>query len=350
MARKTPSPESLTAAECARRTGLTVRALRVYERAGLLKPVRSSKGWRFYGPNELIRLNTIVALKGVGLSLREIRRALGSAPPALAQVLELQGRNWAARKMAADRAITMIQSALGRLKSSASLSVDELCRLLRSTEVNDMQSIVRELINQHITPEQEREWLTYWSQRHPRDVQDGQEEMVTFRAIAQDFHALMKRGAAPDSPEVQEVQERSHKAWLRSNLRQRQLEQLAWNPEVTRAWFALGGKLMARSAAPESADDAVQLEQFIHQARAASRSSKLLTPVVIEATRLRKAGASRGGAEVRRVVERYLEICRDEGVDDPALHARWIAAFGPNEVTRAGWELLAEISPAKLPG
>ena len=63
-----------------------------------------------------------------------------------------------------------------------------------------------------------------------------------------------------------------------------------------------------------------------------------------------KAGASRGGAEVRRVVERYLEICRDEGVDDPALHARWIAAFGPNEVTRAGWELLAEISPAKLPG
>jgi DNA-binding transcriptional MerR regulator len=350
MAKKTPASESLSAAECARRTGLTVRALRVYERAGLLKPARSPKGWRSYGPNELIRLNTIVALKGFGLSLREIRKSFGSSPPALAQVLELQGRNWATRKMAADRAITLIQSALARLKSSASLSVDELCQLLRSTEVNDMQAIVRELINQHITPEQEREWLTYWSQRDPKDVQDGQEEIVTFRAIAQDFHALMKRGAAPSSPEVQEVQERSHKAWLRSNLRQRQLEQLAWNPEVTRAWFALGGKLLARSAAPESATDAAQLEKFIHEARSASRSSKLLLPVVTEATRLREAGAPRGGQEARRLAARYLEICREDDVGDPALHARWVAAFGLNQATRPGWEFLAEITAAKLPG
>jgi DNA-binding transcriptional MerR regulator len=349
MPKKSPPSESLTAAECARRTGLTVRALRVYERVGLLKPARSPKGWRFYGPGELIRLNTIVALKGFGLSLREIRKAFGSSPPALAQVLELQGRNWATRKMAADRAITLIQAALTRLKSSASLSVDELCQLLRSTEVNDMQAIVRELINQHITPEQEREWLTYWSQRHPQDVQDGQQEMVTFRAIAQDFHALMKQGAAPDSPAVQEVQVRSHQAWLRSNLRQRQLEQLAWNPEVTRAWFALGGKLMARSASPESADDAAQLEQFIHEARAASKSSKLLTPVVIEATRLRKAGARPADPEARQVAKRFVQLCRDDGVGDPVLHARWVAAFGPNEATRPGWEFLAEITAAKLP-
>src|SRR5262245_24324398 len=109
-----PSAESLSAAECARRTGLTVRALRVYERAGLFKPMRSPKGWRLYGPEELIRLNTIVALKGFGLSLREVRKAFGSSPPALVEVLEMQGRNWAARKVAADRAITLIQSAIAR--------------------------------------------------------------------------------------------------------------------------------------------------------------------------------------------------------------------------------------------
>ena len=84
-----PPADALSAAECARRSGLTVRALRVYERAGLVKPKRSAKGWRLYGPDELTRLNTIVALKGFGLSLREIRKAFGSSPPALAQVLEM---------------------------------------------------------------------------------------------------------------------------------------------------------------------------------------------------------------------------------------------------------------------
>ncbi len=224
-----PTPEQMNAAECARRTGLTVRALRVYEKSGLLKPARSAKGWRSYGPDELIRLNTIVALKGFGLSLREIRKAFGSTPPALAQVLDLQARNWAARKVTADRAISLIHSAIARLKSRAVLSIDELCQLLRSTEMNDMQAIVRELINKHITPEQEREWLTYWSKRHPKDVFDA-EETAAYSAITQEYFALMKQGATPESDAVQEVVERSFKLWLKSDLRNRQLEQLAWNP------------------------------------------------------------------------------------------------------------------------
>ena len=36
--------EWLTAAECAARTGLTVRALRVYENYGLITPGRSAAG------------------------------------------------------------------------------------------------------------------------------------------------------------------------------------------------------------------------------------------------------------------------------------------------------------------
>ena len=345
MAKQNPQPaETLTAAECARRTGLTVRALRVYERAGLLKPVRSANGWRLYGPAELIRLNTIVALKGLGLALRDIRKAFGSSPPALAQVLDLQVRNWSARRMAADRAIALIGAAITKLRSRADLSIDELCDLLRSTEVNNMQAIVRELINQHITPEQEREWLTFWAQRQPRDVLAGQEEMATFAAIAQEFHALMKSGAAPDSAAVQEVEERSQRAWLASNLRQRQLEQLAWNPEVTRAWFALGGKLMARTAAPENVEDAARLETFMHQARMASRTTKLLTPIVLEAKRLTELGTPADDPDARSLAAKFAQVCEQEGMGDPAMHAGWIAAFAPNLATRPGWEYLAKIS------
>ncbi|HET7134024.1 MAG TPA: MerR family transcriptional regulator, partial [Gammaproteobacteria bacterium] len=133
MSSKSRPAAGLNAAECARRTGLTVRALRVYERAGLLKPPRSPNGWRLYGPAEIERLNIITALKGFGLTLAQIRKSFGSSPPALAAVLDMQLKTWAARRLAAERAVARLQAASARLRMRANLSVEELCELMRST-------------------------------------------------------------------------------------------------------------------------------------------------------------------------------------------------------------------------
>ena len=46
MTERDNKDEGLTAAECAVRTGLTVRALRVYEEYGLIAPKRTAGGWR----------------------------------------------------------------------------------------------------------------------------------------------------------------------------------------------------------------------------------------------------------------------------------------------------------------
>lgn len=61
-----------TASDTARRLGLTVRALRVYERHGLLRPGRTLAGWRVYGPEEMARLHQVLALKRLGLKLGQI--------------------------------------------------------------------------------------------------------------------------------------------------------------------------------------------------------------------------------------------------------------------------------------
>ena len=63
-----------------------MRALRVYERQGLIKPARSGKGWRLYGPSELQRLNIIVTLKTFGMTLAQIRSLLKTRPPPVARV------------------------------------------------------------------------------------------------------------------------------------------------------------------------------------------------------------------------------------------------------------------------
>jgi DNA-binding transcriptional MerR regulator len=337
----------LTAAECARRTGLTVRALRVYERLKLLEPARSAKGWRLYGPEELVRLNTIVALKNFGLSLAQIRKLSGDGPPALAEIFDMQLKVWAARKLAADRVIEQIHAALARLRARNPLSIDELCELLRNAEMSNLQAITRELINQHITPEQERDWLTYWAQR-PADAATSQALQASARPMMEGFLQLMRRGAAPDSPEVQALVVRSNQHWLKSGMRERQLEQLAWNPQVTRAWFALGTRLMARSVLPDDAEEAEKLRQFVHAARRESAAARAFRPLSQQAGRLLEAKESVSSAEARSLARRYTEVCREHDLGEPRVHARWIAEFAEfDAATRAKYAYLAKVVEAK---
>src|ERR1700734_2582619 len=126
----------LTSAECALRTGLTVRALRVYEKYGLITPGRSAAGWRRYGAQELLKLNEIGLLKVLGLTLKQIRDLTRRpSSPTLGQLLELQLRTWKHRRAEAERGHAIAETALQQLQAGRSLSVEELCSLIRSFEM-----------------------------------------------------------------------------------------------------------------------------------------------------------------------------------------------------------------------
>ena len=132
----------LTAAECAARTGLTVRALRVYEEYGLINPHRTAGGWRCYGKDDLIRLNTITLLKSAGLSLVQIRTVtrLNETAPSLRHVLEAQVDTWKAKRTEAERGQQIVETALTNLDTQQSLPVDELCNLVRNLVMSAPQS------------------------------------------------------------------------------------------------------------------------------------------------------------------------------------------------------------------
>jgi DNA-binding transcriptional MerR regulator len=129
--------EWLTAAECALRTGLTVRALRVYENYGLITPGRSAAGWRRYGAQELLKLNEIGLLKVLGLTLNQIHNLTRRpSSPLLRQLLELQLDTWKHRRAEAERGQTVAEAALMQLQAGRSLSVEDLCSLIRSLEMS----------------------------------------------------------------------------------------------------------------------------------------------------------------------------------------------------------------------
>ncbi|HTC45471.1 MAG TPA: MerR family transcriptional regulator [Steroidobacteraceae bacterium] len=128
--------EWLTAAQCALRTGLTVRALRVYENYGLITPGRSAAGWRRYGAQELTKLNEIGLLKVLGLTLNQIRDLTRRpSSPMLRQLLELQLDSWKHRRTEAERGQSVAEAALLQLRAGRSLSVESLCSLIRSFEM-----------------------------------------------------------------------------------------------------------------------------------------------------------------------------------------------------------------------
>ena len=72
----------LNPSEAARRLGVSVKALRLYEQRGLVAPIRSAAGWRAYGPAEMARAAEIAALRALGFSLAQVARVLQGDPRA----------------------------------------------------------------------------------------------------------------------------------------------------------------------------------------------------------------------------------------------------------------------------
>lgn len=131
------TPIALSTAECTARTGLSARALRLYEEHGLITPGRSAGGWRLYGPEDLVRLNAITLLKLAGLTLAQIASIIdtGSHGPDLKQLLRIQSDNWRTRRVEAERGQRIVDVALERLSAGESLTVDDLCNVIRSLEM-----------------------------------------------------------------------------------------------------------------------------------------------------------------------------------------------------------------------
>jgi DNA-binding transcriptional MerR regulator len=70
----------LTPAEAALRLGVSAKTLRIYERQGLLAPVRNAAGWRLYGARDVARAAEIISLRALGLSIAQVRHVLDGDP------------------------------------------------------------------------------------------------------------------------------------------------------------------------------------------------------------------------------------------------------------------------------
>jgi MerR family transcriptional regulator, thiopeptide resistance regulator len=97
--------------EFAKLAGVTVRALHHYDRMGLLKPGRTEAGYRLYYLRDLERLEQIVALKLLGVPLKQIRLIFQRSTSEMSSALQMQRRVLEEKRRLLDSAIRAIEEA-----------------------------------------------------------------------------------------------------------------------------------------------------------------------------------------------------------------------------------------------
>jgi DNA-binding transcriptional MerR regulator len=198
----------LSPAEAARRLGVTVKALRLYEARGLVAPVRLSNGYRAYGPDAVARLHQVLALKRLGLPLARIAELLATRDLGLDAVLALQEQALSGDREKLDRALALIRIARRRLSAGEALSIDDLTTLTRETTMSEpmndheMKALFDPLGEKHFT-DAEREGLA----ARNFGVDDQAEATDTWAALTAECKALMAKGD-PTSPEAMDLARR----------------------------------------------------------------------------------------------------------------------------------------------
>jgi MerR family transcriptional regulator, thiopeptide resistance regulator len=134
--------KSYQSREFAQRAGVTVRALHHYDKLGLLKPgKRSRAGYRSYSDSDLIRLEQIVVLKSIGLTLKEMKRLIApersAAPDVLADTLARQERVLFEKRKQMDRVIRAIGVARRALESGKPPDWRHFTRIIKETVMQE---------------------------------------------------------------------------------------------------------------------------------------------------------------------------------------------------------------------
>jgi MerR family transcriptional regulator, thiopeptide resistance regulator len=182
------------AREFADLTGVTVRTLHHYDRLGLLKPRRSNSGYRLYRESDLERLEQIVALKFLGLPLKDIRELLDSAAPELPDALRMQRSALEEKRRLLDRAIAAIREAEAVVATGRPAGAAVLKKIIEVIEMqtnNDWTKYANEAAWEKIA-ERQKEWSPELQERVSKQWME----------LIAEVQAAMDAGEDPKGPKA----------------------------------------------------------------------------------------------------------------------------------------------------
>lgn len=185
--------------EFAKLAGVTVRALRHYDRLKLLSPAhRSQRGYRLYCREDLGRLERILVLRFVGLSLREIAALLntpvGDGAERLTITLARQRAALSERRDSIDRVLRTIEHAQMRAQDPAEPEWQLFQTILKEIHMQDATDWREKYYN----PKAFEKLRLHRAAMTPEQWADAG---ARWRALLADVQTALDRAVPPDSAE-----------------------------------------------------------------------------------------------------------------------------------------------------
>lgn len=142
----------LKVGDLAKLTGLTVRTLRFYDQIGLFSPSgQTESGHRQYDELDLLRLQQILALKELGLSLEEVKNALADEQFQPLEIVQFQMARMKEQIMLKQKLLEQLQYVSKQMKTKAPLTVEDFTSLLQLMKKSHEKRVM--------------EWQTSWEHR-----------------------------------------------------------------------------------------------------------------------------------------------------------------------------------------
>lgn len=191
--------------EVAQRSGVTTRTLRHYDAVGILPPTRTgANGYRYYGPEALMRLQRILLLRDLGVALSDIADVLDAQQDPAAALRTHIG--WLRSEQARlTRQIAAVESTIRSWEGGESTMNDDMFDGFDHT-------VYKDEVEQRWGAEAYARSDVWW-----RSLDADQQASWKSRSadLARAWAAAAESGIAPDSAEAHALAER-HVAWLRA--------------------------------------------------------------------------------------------------------------------------------------
>jgi DNA-binding transcriptional MerR regulator len=168
--------------EFAKLAGVTVRALHHYDRIGLLKPERTSSGFRVYDLKDLERLEQIAALKFLGIPLKEIKLLLKHGPLTLADSLNVQREALGEKRRLIDRAMVAIEAAEKAVQSGQTTDASILRKIIEAIDMQTQENSMRKYYT-------DQAWLDKERIAHETPLETRQKNLKAMRQVFAEIEA-----------------------------------------------------------------------------------------------------------------------------------------------------------------
>ncbi|OIK10598.1 hypothetical protein BIV60_20470 [Bacillus sp. MUM 116] len=198
--------------EFAKKSSVSVRTLRYYDKLGLLVPsIYDETGYKLYTDDDFTNLQTILSFKFLGFSLNEIKDILTEHSEELPKRLEQQKAMMMGRRVQIDQILEAIEQVQDSFQTET-FNYELVTKLIQVTQMN----LKPEWVNQYLTKDERITMREIAKESYSKEAlqklaergwteKDHKQHLQEYQYFRKTLTELVHKGYSPDSPEAQEL-------------------------------------------------------------------------------------------------------------------------------------------------